>query len=192
MSDTMTQTREYEGLNVPAPGTFEFDPSHSTVAFVVRHLMVSKVRGHFDDFAGTITVAEEPTESSAQVDIKVASVDTRDAKRDAHLTSPDFFDAESNPSITFTSTGVSHVDGDEFTLSGDLTISGVTKPVELAVEYNGVAQDPWGGERIGFSASTEVDREDFGLTYNQALETGGVMVGKKAKIEIEAEAVRQA
>ncbi len=191
MTDTATlPPRQYEGLTVPAPGTFDLDVAHTSVSFVVRHLMVSKVRGHFSDFSGSITVADDPAESSVEVSIQAASVDTRDDTRDGHLRSPDFFDVENHPTITFASTGLQHGDGDRFTLAGELTVRGVTRPVELDVELTGVARDPWGGERIGFSASTEVDRGDFGLTFNQALEAGGVMVGTKAKIEIDAEAVR--
>ncbi len=192
MSDTSTpESRDYEGVKVPAPGIFELDPAHSSVSFTVRHLMVSKVRGHFTDFAGTITVAEDPAQSKAEVTIQAPSVDTRDAQRDGHLKSPDFFDVENHPTITFTSTGLKHTSGEDFVLTGDLTVHGVTKPVELTVEYSGMATDPWGGERIGFSASTEIDRGEFGLTFNQSLETGGVLVGTKAKLELEVEAVRK-
>lgn len=183
-------TREVDGITIPAPGTFQLDSTHSSVGFVVRHLMVSKVRGHFADFSGTITLAEDPFASSVQVEVQVASITTDEDQRDGHLKSADFFDAEQFPTITFQSSKVSDHKGDTFVLEGDLTVRGVTKPVRLDAEFSGVAQDPWGGLRIGFSAQTELDREDFGLTWNQALETGGVLVGKKAKVEIEAEAVR--
>lgn len=185
-------THDVNGVTVPTPGTFEVDPTHSSIGFVVRHLMVSKVRGHFADFSGTITLAEDPMSSSVEVEAKVASVTTGEGQRDGHLKSADFFDTEQHPTITFKSTKVSGQKGEKFVLEGDLTVHGVTKPVRLDAEFAGVAQDPWGGQRIGFSAHTEIDREDFGLTWNQALETGGVLVAKLAKVEIEAEAVRKA
>ncbi len=177
---------------IPA-GTWEIDPSHSSVNFSARHLMVSKVRGRFASFHGTIKVGENPQASSVEVVIDTASIDTRDENRDAHLKSADFIDVEKNPTITFVSTGVADVHGTtDFTLNGDLTISGVTKPVELKVEFNGVQQDPWGGTRAGFEATTEFNRKDFGLAFNVALEGGGVLVGEKVTIEIEVEAVKAA
>jgi polyisoprenoid-binding protein YceI len=194
MTDTQTSpatTREFEGVTIPSAGTFGFDLSHSAVSFTARHLMVSKVRGKFTEFDGTLTIAEDPLESSVEVEIDAASVDTGEPKRDEHLRSTDFFGAESHKHITFKSTGVRHVEGDRFTVTGDLTVRGVTRPVELDLEVLGVLVDPWGSQRIGFSARTEIDREDFGLTWNQALEGGGVLVGKKITIEIDTEAVRQ-
>jgi polyisoprenoid-binding protein YceI len=189
MSDAHA-TRVVDGLEVPAPGAFELDPSHSHVGFSVRHMMVSKVRGRFTSFTGAVTVADDPTVSRVDVTIDVASIDTRDEQRDGHLRSPDFFDAEQFPTITYRSTSVTAKGGGEFAVHGDLTVRGVTRPIELDVTYEGVAKDPWGNQRFGLSATTEIDREDFGLTWNQALETGGVLVGKTVKIEIEAEAVR--
>jgi len=191
MTDTEL-TRTYEGAAVPTPGTYSLDKSHSTVGFVVRHLMVSKVRGSFEEYEGVITVAEDPTQSSVTATIQMASINTRDEQRDGHLKSGDFFEVETYPTLTFTSTKVTPAGGSDWKVEGDLTIHGVTKPVTLEVEFNGASGDPWGGKRIGFSASTEIDREDFGITFNMALETGGVMVGKSVKIEIEAEAVLQA
>jgi polyisoprenoid-binding protein YceI len=161
------------------------------VGFVVRHLMVSKVRGQFSQFEGTVVVAENPTDSKVEVSIDAASIDTRDETRDNHLRSADFFEADSNPKLTFASTAVRHVKGNDFEVDGDLTIHGTTKPVTLKVELEGVLTDPWGMSRAGFTASTEIDREDWGLTYNQALEAGGVVIGKKITIEIEAEVVKQ-
>jgi len=193
MSDTTAPaTRTVDGLEIPAPGTFVLDPSHSHVGFSVRHVMVSKVRGRFSSFTGTITVADDPTASSVEAEIEVASIDTRDSGRDDHLRSADFFEAEAHPTATFRSTRVVQAAPGRFTVVGDLTIRGVTKPVELDVEYEGTAQDPWGNQRIGVSATTEINREDFGLTWNQNLERGGVLVGKSIKVEIEAEGVRQA
>jgi polyisoprenoid-binding protein YceI len=196
MSDTTTSTtapanRTWEGVEIPVAGTYGFDLSHSRVGFVVRHLMVSKVRGQFSQFEGTVVVAENPTDSKVEVSIDAASIDTRDETRDNHLRSADFFEADSNPKLTFASTAVRHVKGNDFEVDGDLTIHGTTKPVTLKVELEGVLTDPWGMSRAGFTASTEIDREDWGLTYNQALEAGGVVIGKKITIEIEAEVVKQ-
>jgi polyisoprenoid-binding protein YceI len=184
-------TRSVDGTEVPVPGTYALDLSHSSVAFSVRHLMVSKTKGRFADFAGAITIAEDPLASSVEVEIQAASVDTRDETRDGHLRSPDFFDVEAFPTITYRSTKVSPAGSGRWTVDGDLTVRGVSHPVPLAVTFEGGARDPWGGARIGFTASTELDREAFGLTWNQALETGGVLVGKQVKIEIEAEAIQQ-
>ena len=153
--------------------------------------MVSKVRGKFADVTGSITVAENPLDSEVEVVIKAASIDTGVADRDNHLRSADFLDVENYPELTFKSTRVIKQDGAEFVLAGDLTIRGVTREVELDIEYHGVANSPWGQQVIGFSATTELDREEFGMTWNAALETGGVVVGKKLKVEIEVEAIRQ-
>jgi polyisoprenoid-binding protein YceI len=161
------------------------------VGFAVKHLMVSKVRGRFGDFEGQITIGENPSESSVDVTVQLSSVDTRDAKRDEHLRSADFFTVEESPTMTYRSTGVRHQGGNRWLVDGELTILGVTRPLELQAEFAGAARDPWGGARIGFSAKGEVDREEFGITFNAALETGGVLIGKKATIEIEAEAVLQ-
>jgi len=172
--------------------TWSFDNSHSSIGFSVRHLMISKVRGHFNQWGGTFDYDEEdPTRSKLSVRIDAASIDTRDEKRDAHLRSPDFFDVEKFPALTFESTKVER-DGDEFVVTGDLTIHGVTRAVQLKVESLGATKDPWGGYRAGFSASTSVNRKDFGLTWNAALETGGVLVGDKIEIGIEIEAIRAA
>ena len=196
MTDTATAptapaNRTWEGVEIPVAGTYGFDLSHSRVGFVVRHLMVSKVRGQFAQFEGTVVVAENPTDSKVEVAIDAASIDTRDETRDNHLRSADFFEADSNPKLTFASTAVRHVKGNDFEVDGDLTIHGTTKPVTLKVELEGVLTDPWGMSRAGFTASTELDREEWGLTYNQALEAGGVVIGKKITIEIEAEIVKQ-
>jgi len=184
-------TRTVDGTEVPVAGTYALDASHSDVGFSVRHLMVSKTKGRFAGISGTVVIAEDPLASSVDVTIDVSSLDTRDATRDGHLMSPDFFDAEQFPTIRYRSTKVTPAGKGRWTVDGELTVHGVTRPVPLEVTFEGGAKDPWGGERIGFTAKAEVDREDFGLTWNQALETGGVLVGKAAKIEIEAEAVRQ-
>lgn len=187
---TTTPTRSINGVDVPASGTWAIDTSHSAVAFTGRHLMVTKVRGTFPVAEGTITIGEDPADSSVEVTIDLAGVESGSADRDGHLRSSDFFDTENHPTATFRSTRVVWGGGDEAVLEGDLTIKGVTKPVSLDVEYGGVASDPWGGVRAGFSASTEVNREDWGLGWNVALEAGGVLVSKKIKLEIDVEAVQ--
>lgn len=190
MADSAGLTRTINGAAIPLPGIYTLDKAHTSVGFVVRHLMVSKVRGNFQEFDGTITVADEPGQSKVETTIQAGSVDTREEQRDGHLRSADFFDADKFPTITFVSANVVPAGGD-WKVEGDLTIHGVTRPVVLDVEFNGASGDPYGGTRIGFSAVTEIDREDFGMTFNMALETGGVMVSKNVKIEIEAEAIRQ-
>jgi polyisoprenoid-binding protein YceI len=195
MTETATQTagtRSYQGLTIPAPGTFDLDPAHTRIGFSARHMMVSKVRGQFADFTGSITIAGEPLDSTAEAVIKTASIDTRSADRDKHLTSPDFLDVEKYPELTFRSTRVTARNGAEFTVLGDLTIKDVTRPVELTLELEGVGTSPWGQQVLGFSLTGEIDREDFGMTWNVGLETGGVLVGKTVKLEIEGEAVRRA
>jgi polyisoprenoid-binding protein YceI len=190
MSTTAEITRTVDGVELPVPGTYALDASHTEVGFSVRHLMVSKTKGRFPGVSGTVTIAEEPTASSVEVEIDVASIDTRDEKRDEHLRSADFFDVERYPTMTFRSTAVRPLGGNRWAVDGDLTVHGETRNVGLEVTFEGAARDPWGGERLGFTARADVDREDFGLTWNQALETGGVLVGKTAKLEIEAEAAR--
>lgn len=171
-------------------GTWTIDQAHSEVSFVVRHLMVSKVRGGFGSFRGTITVAPDPLASAVEATIEVASVHTGDENRDNHLRSADFFDVETHPEMTFRSTAV-RVDGGDHVVVGDLTLHGVTRTVELALEFNGTSGDPWGGTRAGFSAGTELSRKDFGLEWNAPIETGGVVVGDKVKINLEIQAVKQ-
>ncbi|HEV7888326.1 MAG TPA: YceI family protein [Acidimicrobiales bacterium] len=187
-----TITREVDGRQVPAPGTYAIDRSHSTVEFVARHLMITKVRGRFTEFEGQIQIAENPAESSAQVSIDTASVTTGDDGRDEHLRTADFFTSSEYPAMTFRTTGVEQAKGGDWKVNGELTIRDITKPVTLDVEFDGAGVDPWGGTRIAFTASTDVDREDWGLTWNQALEAGGVLVGKKVRLELAVQAVRQA
>jgi polyisoprenoid-binding protein YceI len=183
--------RTIDGVELPAPGTYPIDASHSVVEFVVRHLGLAKVRGRFNDFEGTITVGEDVTTSSVEVNIKGGSIDTRDSGRDEHLRSADFLNAANYENLTFRSTGIRNEAGD-WKIDGDLTIVGTTRPVTLDVEFEGAAVDPWGGSRVGFSATTKINREDFGLTWNQALETGGWLVGKEIRIELSVEGVKQA
>ncbi|HEY3008789.1 MAG TPA: YceI family protein [Micromonosporaceae bacterium] len=190
-STTELATRDWNDATIPTPGTFSLDVAHSRVGFVVRHLM-SKVRGVFKEFAGEIIVAENPLESRVTATMQATSIDTGSPDRDNHLRTGDFFEAEKYPTLSFRSTRVVNASDDTFTVVGDLTIKGVTREVELAVEFGGVARNPWGAEVVAFTATAEIDREDFGISWNQALETGGVLVGRKVKIEIEAEAIRQA
>lgn len=172
-------------------GTYVVDPSHSEVGFTARHAMVTKVRGRFSDVEGTIVIGSDAATSSATASIKTASVDTASADRDAHLRSADFFDVETYPEITFRSSAVRR-EGEDYVVDGELTIKGVTRPVTLAVEFGGVATDPFGNVRAGFSAQTTVNRKDFGLTWNAALETGGVLVSDKVTLTLDVSAIKQA
>jgi polyisoprenoid-binding protein YceI len=188
MSDTTTTPaiRTIDGVELPAAGTWTIDTSHSSVNFKVKHLGVAKTRGRFTQFEGTVEVGERPEDTTVHVTIDASSVDTHDAGRDEHLRSADFFDVANHPNLAFRSTGISG-SGDRWTLDGELTIAGTTKPVSLAVDYDGVISDPWGNTKAGFTASTKVNREDFGLTWNAALEAGGFLVGKDVAIELEVE-----
>jgi polyisoprenoid-binding protein YceI len=174
-------------------GTWAIDPVHSEVSFVVRHMMVSKVRGRFDKFEGTIVTAENPLDSSVTATVDVSSINTNQEQRDAHIRSADFFEAEKHPTMTFVSTGV-RPDGGDFLLDGDLTIRGVTKPVTFKLEISGFGPDAYGGTRAGFSASTEINRHDFGVSFNGPIPgvPGGVAVSDKVTINLEAEGVLQA
>lgn len=185
---TTTATRTLEGVELPAPGTWVIDPSHSSVEVVARHMMISKVRGRFSSFSGRIVVAERPEDSSVEVVIDPASIDTADARRDEHLRAGDFLEVERYPEISFRSTSVEAARKGRWSVTGDLTLKGVTRPVTLAVELEGVGA-AYGGPRAVFSAVAEVDREEFGLTWNMALETGGVLVGRQLKIEMSIQAV---
>ncbi|MFI6574704.1 YceI family protein [Nocardiopsis sp. NPDC050513] len=172
-------------------GTWNIDPAHSVVGFSVRHMMVSKVRGRFEKFEATLTVPEDPTRSSVVATIDAASINTDNADRDNHVRSADFFHVETHPEFSFRSTGLK-AKGDEFVLAGDLTIKGVTHPVELALEFNGSTLDPFGLERAGFSATTTISRKQFGVDIELPMDGGGVVVGDKIAIEIDAEFTRQA
>ncbi len=170
---------------------WQIDPAHSDISFSVRHMMIAIVRGRFADFSGSIDFdPDAPANTTVNVNIDVASIDTNNADRDGHLKSPDFFDAENFPQMSFVSKSVD-VSGREGKLHGDLTIKGVTKPVTLDVEFLGTAQSPWGNTSAGFSASTKLNRTEWGLTWNQLLETGGVLVGEDIKINIDLELVQQ-
>ena len=182
-------TRTFEGVEVPVAGTWTFDPDHTSLTAIGRHMMVAKVRGHFNEVAGTIHVAERLEDSSVEVTINAASIDTGVQKRDDHLRSADFMDVEHHPTITFKSTNVKRVEGPTLRVVGDLTIRGESHPITLDVEYLGVEKAPWGDDtRIGFSATGVLDREAFGMTWNAALETGGVLVSKTFQLELDVEA----
>lgn len=172
--------------------TFAVDPAHSDVQFKVRHLGFSKVTGSFGTFEATVQMDPDRLETlQAEAIIKTDSVYTGDEKRDAHLRSGDFFEAETYPELTFRSTGVRNVSGDKFELEGELTIRDVTKTVVLDGVFLGTARDPWGGERVAFEAQTKINRKDFGLTWNTVLETGGVLVGEDVEIMLDVQAVQQ-
>jgi polyisoprenoid-binding protein YceI len=172
---------------------WQIDAAHSQIGFSVRHMMISNVRGRFEQFTGTVDADEEnPFKSSVVVQIDAASINTRDEKRDGHLKSPDFFDAEKYPTVQFRSTKLEQVDAQHGRMTGDLTIRDVTREVVLDVEYSGQAKSPWGTTSAGFSAATKINRKDWGLNWNAAIETGGVLVGEEIKVDIELELVKQA
>lgn len=173
-------------------GTFVLDPTHSTISFVTRHAMVTKVRGSFTEFSGQAVIDKDDRSSfELKVDVNVASVDTRNADRDAHLRSADFFDAETFPAMTFVGTSY-EIKGDVVEITGDLTIRDVTRSITIPFEYGGTAKDPFGNTRVGIEGSVQVQRSDFGLTWNAALETGGFLVSDKVTLEFEVSAIQQA
>jgi len=176
-------------LSALTPGIWTVDAGHSNVTFNVRHLMVAKVRGRFNEFSGSITVAEDPLQSTVAAVVKTASVNTDDAGRDGHLRGGDFFDTDAHPEMTLVSTALTSK-GDDYVLHTQLTIKGVTRPVDFALEFDGVATDPWGNTKAGFTAEAEINRKDWGLEWNVALEAGGVLVGEKVKITLEIEALK--
>jgi polyisoprenoid-binding protein YceI len=174
-------------------GTYSLDPSHSSVSFVARHAMVTKVRGSFNDMAGSgYFEAADPSKSHLEVTVQAASLDTRNADRDAHLRTNDFFDMENHPEIRFVSTSVERVDGDTYRVAGDLTIKGVSKPIAIDFEYTGSAVDPFGNNRIGLEGKVTVNRKDWGLNWNVALDAGGVLVSEKVVLEFEVSAIKDA
>jgi polyisoprenoid-binding protein YceI len=169
-------------------GTWNIDPAHSEVTFVIRHLM-TKVRGVFTDFTGSVRIADELSESTATAEIKVASIDTRNADRDAHVRTADVLDVEKFPVMTFATKGV-RSEGGEYFLDGELTIKDVTRPITLSVEFNGVAEDPWGGTRAGFSAGVSINRKDWGIEFNVPLKGEKALLSDKVDIQLEVQAVR--
>jgi polyisoprenoid-binding protein YceI len=186
---TVSVLRTHDDRVVPVAGAYEIDGAHTSVEFVGRHLMITKVRGRFSDVTGRITIAENPEESSVEVEIGAASLNTGNEDRDNHLRSSDFFDVDQYPTITFRSTLVRALPDAAWEVMGDLTVRGATRPVNLQVDFDGADIAPTGDERIGFSGATEVNREDFGLSWNMTLETGGLLVGKTARIELSVQAV---
>ncbi|MFV2121260.1 YceI family protein [Streptomyces sp. Act-28] len=174
-------------------GTYTIDAAHSTIGFTARHAMVTNVRGAFTDHEGTLVLdGANPSASSASLDIRMASIDTGNADRDGHLRGADFFDVEQFPEMTFRSTSTEALGGPDYRIHGDLTIKGVTRPVTIDLEFNGAAKDPFGNERVGFEGKAEILRSDWGLTWNAALETGGVLVSDKIKLTFEISAIRAA
>jgi polyisoprenoid-binding protein YceI len=187
MGDIMTASTTVQIPGYVA-GTWDIDAAHSTVGFSVRHMMVSKVRGYFRTFSGVLVTAEDPTASTVEATIDMDSIDTRQEQRDAHIRSADFFDVGNHTVMTFRSTSV-RTDGADWTVVGDLTIKGITKPVELELELNGFGPDAYGGFRAGFSAKTEISRKEFGVDIDMPMDGGGVVVGDKVTVELEIEAV---
>ena len=183
----MTDTIEIPGYKA---GTWTIDPSHSEVAFSVRHMLISKVKGKFEKFDATFVTGENPLDTKVTASADVASVNTNDKNRDGHLATNDFFDAPTHPELTFVSTGV-RLEGGDYKVDGDLTIKGVTKPVTFDFEFGGFGTDAYGNYKAGFEAKTEIDRNDFGVNWNAALETGGVLVGDKVTITLDVQAVLQ-
>ena len=192
MADNEVTTRTVDGVELPLPGTYVLDVSHTQVGFAVRHMAVSKVRGRFQKFDGTIQITEDPTQSSVNVTIDANSIDTQDETRNNHLRTNDFFDVENHPTWTFVSTSMVPDGKAKWKVTGDLTIRGVTRPVTLETSLEGVVKDPYGNLRVGFSASAEIDREDFDVSFGAVMDAGGLVVAKKVTIEIEAEAILQA
>jgi polyisoprenoid-binding protein YceI len=195
MSEQVSTTpgsRVVDGRVVPEVGVWEIDPSHQAFEFVARHLM-AKVRGRFPGVTGAATIAERPQDSTLEIEIDANTIDTKDETRDAHMRSDDFFGVEEHPKITFRSTGVRPGEGEnDWKVDGDLTIRGNTRPVTVDVEFLGSGLDPWGNKRIGFSGAVpEVDREQWGLVWNSPLETGGFLLGKNVRLEIEAELIKK-
>ncbi|QIP84468.1 YceI family protein [Streptomyces sp. Tu 2975] len=197
-SDTAVATATVAGAQVdPAlaalSGEYTIDPAHTSIGFTVRHAMVTNVRGSFGEYEGTLVLdGTEPARSSATIDVAITSVDTGIADRDGHLRSGDFFDADKFPKMTFRSTGAEQLGGDKYRISGDLTIKDVTRPIAIDLDFQGSATDVYGNERVGFEGGTEILRSDWGLTWNAALEAGGVMVSDKVKLNFDISAIKSA
>jgi polyisoprenoid-binding protein YceI len=189
-STSTSPVRTVDGVELPAAGTWRIDPGHAEVAFVGRHFGLTRIRGRFTGVSGEVVVADDVARSSVTVEIDMATVSSGDVTRDDHLRSADLFDVEAHPTAAFRSTGLV-VEGRSGRLAGELTLKGVTRPVTLEVEHLGHARDPWGNDRAVFSASTTIDREDWGLTWNMVLEAGGLLVSKRIRIEVEVELVRE-
>lgn len=188
MSATETSTRT-DTPTPPEPGTWVIDPAHSSIEAVARHMMVSKVRGHFGSFSGAVEVAEDPTRSTVQVSIDAKTIDTNEEQRDQHLRSEDFLHADEYPKLEFESREIEHLEGNRYRMVGELTIRGETEPVQLDVDYFGTDTDPFGSERALFQATTTLNRENWGITWNKTLETGGLFVGKELDVELDIQLV---
>ena len=195
-NDTETSTAAAASPNpelAALTGDYTLDPAHSTVGFVARHAMVTNVKGKFNDFTGSLHLdGGDPSKSTASIDVKMDSIDTGSADRDGHLKSSDFFTIDEFPTMTFRSTSAEALGGDDYRITGDLTILGVTKPLTIDLEFNGAAKDPFGNERVGFEGKAEILRSEWGLTWNAALETGGVLVSDKIKLNFDISAIRNA
>jgi len=188
VTDVETRSTVEEGLT----GTYKLDPTHTRLGFVARHAMVTKVRGQFNQFSGVLNIdVEDPSKSTAEVSIDVASVTTGNEDRDNHLRTNDFFDVPNYPTWTFKSTSAEKVGEDTYRITGDLTIKDTTKPISIDFEHSGAAKDPWGNTRIGFEGRTTVNRKDWGIGWNVALEAGGVLVGEKVTLELDVSAVKE-
>jgi polyisoprenoid-binding protein YceI len=195
-NDTETSTAAAASPNpelAALTGDYTLDPAHSTVGFVARHAMVTNVKGKFNDFTGSLHLdGGDPSKSTASIDVKMDSIDTGSADRDGHLKSADFFRTDEFPTMTFRSTSAQALGGDDYRITGDLTILGVTRPLTIDLEFNGSAKDPFGNERVGFEGKAEILRSEWGLTWNAALETGGVLVSDKIKLNFDVSAIRNA
>jgi polyisoprenoid-binding protein YceI len=191
MADTAEQVRErtYQGISIPPAGEYQIDPAHTSVEFVARH-MLSKVRGSFEEFSGEVTVGNTAEESSVRIEIDTASVTTGNEQRDAHLHSNDFFEVDAHPKLVFASTAFRPTGGTGFELDGDLSVRGVTRPVTLQGEFLGWGKDGWGNDRLFAEARTRVNREDWGLVWNMAVELTGVLVGKEVDLELQVQAFK--
>jgi polyisoprenoid-binding protein YceI len=195
-NDTETSTAAATSVNpdlAALTGDYSLDPAHSTIGFVARHAMVTNVKGKFNDFTGSLHLdGADPSKSTASIDVKMDSIDTGSADRDGHLKSSDFFKIDEFPTMTFRSTSAEALGGDDYRITGDLTILGVTRPLTIDLEFNGAAKDPFGNERVGFEGKAEILRSEWGLTWNAALETGGVLVSDKIKLNFDISAIRNA
>jgi polyisoprenoid-binding protein YceI len=186
----MTDLQTEQGVVRVPTGTWKVDPAHSSVGFEVKHMMIATVRGQFREFEGTIEAAEDPSDSRAWGSVKTATIDTGNEDRDNHLRSADFFDSERYPEARFESTRLDPVGGAEWRVTGNLTIKDVTREVTFDASVQGAGEDPWGNERVGVAVHGSIDRTDFGLTWQQALTKGGMLVGEKVKIQVDASAIR--
>jgi polyisoprenoid-binding protein YceI len=189
LENTMTTTPDLATLT----GEYTIDPAHTTIGFTARHAMVTNVKGKFLDFSGTLHLdGTDPAKSTATLDVTMDSIDTGSPDRDGHLKSSDFFKTDEFPKMTFRSTSAESLGGDDYRITGDLTILGTTRPISIDLEFNGAAKDPFGNERVGFEGKAEIKRSDWGLTWNAALETGGVLVSDKIKLNFDISAIKQA